>query len=157
MRSAAIRLAMVQDAPAIAAMSQAFIEHGLGWSWQAPRVLAAIRDRATNVAVAQADGPLLGFGIMQYADDSAHLALLAVQPQARHQGLGKRLVLWLEDVARTAGIERLRVEARADNANAIAFYRAQGFQEFARSVGYYSGRIDAVRLEKRLFVKGIGL
>jgi ribosomal protein S18 acetylase RimI-like enzyme len=149
-RGVDIRLARADDAPAIAGMSRAYIEHGLGWSWNAPRVLRAIGDRSTNVAVACKGDEVLGFGIMQYADESAHLALLAVQPTARHQGLGKQLVAWLADVARTAGIQRLAVEARADNPNAIAFYRAQGFEQQARVTGYYSGRIDAVRLQKRL-------
>jgi len=150
MRGVDIRLAVAQDARAIADMSRRDIEHGLGWSWDAPRVLHAIRDRATNVVVASSGESLLGFGIMQYAEETAHLSLLAVVPVARHQGLGKRLVGWLERVARAAGIERLRVEARADNANALAFYQAQGFAELARVPGYYSGRIDAVRLEKSL-------
>lgn len=150
MRGIDIRLARAQDAPAIAGMSRAYIEHGLGWSWDAPRVLRAIRDHATNVAVACRAEDLLAFGIMQYADESAHLALLAVQPTARHQGLGRQVVEWLSNVARTAGIGRLAVEARADNPNAIAFYRAQGFEPVARVPGYYSGRIDAVRLAKRL-------
>ncbi|RZJ25183.1 MAG: GNAT family N-acetyltransferase [Haliea sp.] len=150
MRGVDIRLAVAQDAQAIAEMSRRDIEHGLGWSWDAPRVLRAIGDPATNVAVATRGDTLLGFGIMQYADETAHLSLLAVAPVARHQGLGKRLVGWLEAVARTAGIDRLRVEARADNANALAFYQSQGFAELARVHGYYSGRIDAVRLEKSL-------
>ena len=150
MRGVDIRLAVAQDAQAIADMSRRDIEHGLGWSWDAPRVLRAIGDRATNVAVAARGDTLLGFGIMQYAEETAHLSLLAVAPVARHQGLGKRLVGWLEAVARTSGIERLRVEARADNANALAFYQAQGFTELARVHRYYSGRIDAVRLEKSL-------
>ena len=150
MRGVDIRLARVDDAPAIAGMSRAYIEHGLGWSWDTPRVLGAIRDRGTNVAVAGKGDETLAFGIMQYNEESAHLVLLAVQPVARHQGLGRRLVDWLSDVARTAGITLLKVEARADNPNAIAFYKAQGFRESARVAGYYSGRIDAVRLEKRL-------
>ena len=150
MRGVTLRLALAPDAQAIADMSRRDIEHGLGWSWDAPRVLRAIGDRATNVVVGVAGGSLVGFGIMQYADETAHLSLLAVAPVARHQGLGTRLVGWLEAVARTAGIERLRVEARADNANALAFYRAQGFTELARVHGYYSGRIDAVRLEKKI-------
>ncbi|MEP6823979.1 MAG: GNAT family N-acetyltransferase [Ramlibacter sp.] len=148
--STVIRLAVATDAGPIADLSRSDIELGLGWSWQAPRVLRAIGDRATNVAVACQGGQVVGFGIMQYADETAHLSLLAVHPVARHQGLGKRLLSWLEEVARTAGIQCLRVEARADNPNAIAFYEALGFRELSRVAGYYSGRIDAVRLEKSL-------
>ena len=145
-----IRLALTQDAANIAAMSRAYIEQGLGWSWTEARVLRAIRDAATNVATAQVEGIVLGFGIMQYGDDAAHLSLLAVDPAWRQRGLGAQLVAWLEQPARVAGIERVRVEARADNPRAIDFYRRHGFREFETIAGYYRGEIDAVRLEKKL-------
>jgi [ribosomal protein S18]-alanine N-acetyltransferase len=144
-----IRLALAQDAALIAEMSRDYVEHGLGWSWTTARVLAAVNNQATNVAVT---GALAGFGIMHYGDDSAHLALLAVRPARQRCGLGTLLLEWLETPARVAGIECIRLEARADNPNAIAFYRRQGFQEAGRIAGYYRGTVDAVRLEKRLDV-----
>ena len=78
-----IRLAAPRDARPIAELSRDTIEHGLAWSWTPPRVLRAIRDPAINVVVAQWRDEIAGFGIMQYADDSAHLALLAVHPVQR--------------------------------------------------------------------------
>ena len=99
-----IRLATPADAAGIADMSRDCIEHGLPWSWTAARVLQAIHDPLTNVAVHARRGQLQGFGIMQYGDDDAHLLLLAVSPVARHQGLGRGLTAWLEHTARTAGV-----------------------------------------------------
>jgi [ribosomal protein S18]-alanine N-acetyltransferase len=145
-----IRLASAQDAAMIAEMSRDYIEHGLGWSWTAVRVLAATRDRATNIAVVGEPGTIAAFGIMQYGDDTAHLALLAVRPAQQQRGLGASLICWLEKPALVAGIERVRLEARADNPNALGFYRKQGYREVGRVPGYYRGTVDAVRLEKRL-------
>jgi [ribosomal protein S18]-alanine N-acetyltransferase len=136
----------------IAEMSRDYIEYGLGWSWTPARVLAAVSDRATNVAVLNEQAALAGFGIMHYGDETAHLALLAVRPNQQQRGLGALLMAWLEKPALVAGIERVRLEARADNPNAIGFYRKQGFREAGRIAGYYRGSIDAVRLEKRLGV-----
>jgi ribosomal-protein-alanine N-acetyltransferase len=147
-----IRLATVRDAAMIAEMSRDYIEHGLGWSWTAARVLAAVHDRATNIAVADEAEEIVGFGIMQYGDETAHLSLLAVRPNRQQRGLGARLMAWLEKPALVAGIECIRVEARADNPNAIGFYRKQGYRETGRIAGYYRGAVDAVRLEKRLGV-----
>jgi len=144
-----IRLATAQDAALIAEMSRDYVEHGLGWSWTPARVQAAVSHRATNVAIA---GELVGFGIMHYGDNSAHLALLAVRPALQRRGLGTLLLAWLEKPARVAGIECIRLEARADNPNAIAFYRHQGYREAGRIAGYYRGTLDAVRLEKRFDV-----
>lgn len=147
-----IRLAIAADALAIADMSREYIEHGLGWSWNCARIAAAIADESTNVAVVNLSGGVVAFGIMHYGERTAHLALLAVHPMQRQRGIAARLVAWLEKCADTAGIERIRVEARSDNPVAIAFYRKQGYIQTDRLANYYRGMLDAVRLEKTLRV-----
>jgi len=145
-----IRLATSDEAPAIARMSRDWIEHGLGWSWTAARVSQAIVDASTNVAVLLNEERLEGFGTMQYLDDdAAHLVLLAVSPLLRHQGMGRQLLLWLEQSAQVAGSTVIRLECRADNVNAIAFYLHLGYRQVGTVNGYYEGRVDAVRLLKR--------
>jgi ribosomal protein S18 acetylase RimI-like enzyme len=104
----------------------------------------------SNVAVIRSRDVLIGFGIMQYGDDCAHLALLAVHPGHRNRGLGSGILAWLEKPARVAGIVRIDVEARCDNPLAIEFYRRQGYERCALVSGYYQGRIDAIRLRKSL-------
>ncbi len=131
-------------------MSREFIEQGLPWSWNSARVRHAIADGSSNVVLAAGHDGLLGFGIMQYRETHAHLALLAVQPAYRRQGLGGRLLAWLLEPARELGLLRVLVEARADNALAIAFYERHGFSRRAIIAGYYRGTIDAVRLEHTL-------
>jgi ribosomal-protein-alanine N-acetyltransferase len=145
-----IRLATAADAPAIADMSRQYIESGLGWSWTPARIAAAIADRETNVALIDQPDGVLAFGIMHYAERSAHLALLAVDPAQRRRGIAARLVAWLEKCADTAGIERIRVEARSDNPEALAFYQKLGYVQIDRLARYYRGVLDAVRLEKTL-------
>ena len=146
-----IRLALSSDAPAIAAMSRDFVEHGLSWNWTTRRVLNSLRDTATNIAVACERGSLAGFGVMHYADDEAHLNLLAVQPSHRRKGIGKAIMSWLETSALTAGIGAIYLEARVNNMQARDFYKKLGYVEIARSSGYYSGREDAVRIAKDLW------
>lgn len=151
----AIRLATAADAPGIARMSRDWIEHGLGWSWTAGRIRQAMVDPSTNVAVLVPDTRVQGFGIMQYLqDDAAHLVLLAVAPVLRHQGLGRQLLAWLEATALAAGNTEIRLECRADNVNAIAFYRRLGYRETGRVQGYYEGRVDAVRMARRWSADG---
>jgi [ribosomal protein S18]-alanine N-acetyltransferase len=145
-----IRLATLADARAIAALSRAEIEHGLPWSWTPDRVRRAIRDGATNVAIASERDALVGFGIMNYGDEKAHLSLLAVHPSRRELGVGAQLMDWLEKCAATAGCTRIELEARADNLSALAFYGLRGYERFATVTGYYQGRIDAFRLAKTL-------
>lgn len=148
-----IELATRHDANEIAALSRSEIEHGFRWRWTPPRVAAAITNRQTNVAVARANGKLLGFGIMRYYQDSAHLELFAVRPETRNQGVGSAILCWLEHVAAMAGIAKIKVEARAENTAAIAFYQKQGYVVKTYIEDMYQGIEDGIRLEKVLFKK----
>lgn len=146
----AIRLATEADAVDIAMMSRDYIEHGLPWRWGPSRVAGCVRDAATNVAVIGGPGAVRAFGIMFYADDDAHLLLLAVRTYCQRQGLASALLVWLESVARSAGAKRIRVEARRDNIAARNFYSEHGYHERSISKLMYSGVLDGVKLEKWL-------
>ena len=148
-----LRLATRDDAQLIARLSRDRIEQGLGWSWTAPRVLRSIRDRETNVVVALEASEALGFGIMKYHDDEAHLLLLAVRAVHVRQGVGTALVDWLERSALIAGIGRVSLEARANNAEARAFYQRLGYREIQSLPGYYQGREACVRMARDLWVE----
>jgi len=147
----AIRLATFDDAPRIAEMSRDLIEHGFRWKWTPPSIRNAIRDRATNVAVAPADKGVVGFAIMRYLDDEGHLVLLGVDPAHRHKGVASALMAWHESTALTAGIGTIYIEARASNQGARAFYSKLGYSEVQRVRGYYSGIEDGVRFAKDLW------
>jgi len=151
---APIRFARRHDAPEIARMSRDLIEHGLGWSWTARRVLRSVGDRQRNVIVAPGPaGGIAGFGIMQYLDDEAHLLLLAVDPSWRRRGIGAALVGWLEESALVAGIGQVWLEARVTNHAARAFYAHLGYREVQRIAGYYSGVEASVRMARDLWAQ----
>lgn len=149
-----LRLAVREDAAAIAALSRDRIERGLGWRWTAPRVLRAIADRASNVVVARnpGDARLLGFGIMKYHDDEAHLLLLAVAAAAARRGVGSALLRWLEQSALVAGVGQVYLESRLENHAARAFYACLGYREIQVVPGYYQGQEAAVRLARDLWL-----
>jgi ribosomal protein S18 acetylase RimI-like enzyme len=145
-RAITIRLAEPRDAQAIATMSRDFIESGLGWKYDAARVLRAMRDRETLAvvacegmkgAVASARSAVAGFAIMEFGDERAHLVLLAVRPSHRRLGIGQRMLDWLLGSARVAGMASIHLELRAGNDAARRFYRAMGFYETVLVPGYY--------------------
>jgi ribosomal-protein-alanine N-acetyltransferase len=146
----AIGLARADEAGRIALLSREAIEHGLVWRWTPQRVLRSVRDPQTNAVVARDGGALAGFAIMKYGDEDAHLHLLAVAPVQRRQGVASALLDWLELTARVAGMCRVRVEVRADNAAARALYRKFGFLQARELLGYYQGIDDAIVLIKTL-------
>jgi ribosomal protein S18 acetylase RimI-like enzyme len=145
-----IGLAVPSDAPAIAALSREAIEYGLTPTWAPRRILGSLRNPDTNVVVARDADGLLGFGIMDYGDTSAHLALFAVRRDGRRLGVGSALLGWLEKCARVAGIAVIRAEVRTGNREARAFYGRHGYAEGVILAGYYQGVEDALKLEKNL-------
>jgi ribosomal-protein-alanine N-acetyltransferase len=145
-----IQLALASDANAIAEMSRSLIERGLPWSWQPERVARAIASANTNVAIVREQDTLVGFGIMEYWDEDAHLVLIAVRPARQRQGVGSSILAWLEACSVVAGSKRVRVEARRENVAARSFYNEHGYHEVRLKRRMYSGAADGVHLEKWL-------
>jgi ribosomal-protein-alanine N-acetyltransferase len=149
-----VRLAGQRDAQAIALMSRDLVESGLGWKYDAARVMKAMRDPETLTPLACDRGRIAGFAIMEFGEERAHLVLLAVRPTHRRAGIGRRLVDWLLESARAAGIASVHLELRAGNEAARGFYRAMGFDETIVVPGYYRGREAALRMIRVLRSSG---
>lgn len=145
-----IRLATRADAAEIATMSRDYIEQGLPWTWTEPRVAFSIASKDTNVVVAREAGIIVGFGIMSYPNDDAHLLLFAVRPESRRRGVGSAMLSLLEAVGRELGVRRIRVECRCDNVAARNFYCESGYHELAIHRRMYRGVADGVSLQKWL-------
>jgi [ribosomal protein S18]-alanine N-acetyltransferase len=144
-------LAKASDARHLAVLARDLIEAGLGWAYRPDRIAALIRDRenVTLVARGGATRPL-GFAIMRFGDERAHLILLAVQAAHQRRGVGRKLIEWLVESALVAGMTSIHVELRASNTPAYAFYRSLGFVETIRVPGYYQGRETALRMLRML-------
>lgn len=127
-------------------MSRKLVEYDLPWTWTQSRVRYHMRDRECAVIVARSGRTAVGFAIMQFYDEHAHLNLLAVHPGYQSLGVGRMLVEWLEESARTAGIFLVRLELRAVNEGALNFYERLGYEQTGVSPQYYDGREDAVRM-----------
>ena len=86
---------------------------------------------------------------LQVVADEAHIHNLAVIPEARRHGLGRRLLRLALEIAARRGARAVHLEVRAGNAAARALYRAMGFQEVGKRVSYYSAPVeDAVLLSR---------
>ena len=138
------------DSARLAAMSRRLIESGLDPCWTSERIERQLRSQDSVVLTARAGGHIAGFAIMQYGDDAAHLNLLAVELGQRRRGIARQLVGWLEETARVAGTFAIRLEVRATNAGARAFYGSLGYRETGWVRGYYQGVEDAVRFSRDL-------
>jgi len=145
-----LRPGRIADAAKIAAMSRDLIETGLGWSWDPDRVARAIAHKESFTLLACERERVVGFAIMFFGDEHAHLNLLAVRPSHQRLGIGRRMVEWLTGSACAAGIATIHLELRAANTAARSFYKALGYSESAYVPGYYRGREMALRMTRTL-------
>lgn len=143
-------LADVDDAPRIACLARDLIEAGLGWAYRPNRIRALLCEPDTVTLVARVRGSVVGFAIMRFGDERAHLILLAVDAHHQRRGLARQMLDWLIVSARVAGIASMHVELRESNLAAMRFYRSMRFCETFRVTGYYRGRETAVRMLRML-------
>ncbi|HXV73518.1 MAG TPA: ribosomal protein S18-alanine N-acetyltransferase [Sphingomonadales bacterium] len=87
----------------------------------------------------------VGYILLRVAADEAEILSLAVNPKARKQGLGKKLVMAAIAAVRGRGVEKIFLEVSPANAAALSAYRAAGFQACGVRKAYYrpkSGEIE---------------
>ncbi len=97
---------------------------------------------------------LVGYAVVAYMVDEAHLLNICVHPRVQSEGVGRHLLRHVLATAAHEGMSQLLLEVRASNARAVALYENEGFREIGKRPGYYpaaNGREDA-----RVMVLGFG-
>ena len=110
------------------------------------------RARAATTVAEGSGQTLLGYVIVLFSRASAHARIysIAVAPEARGRGLGRKLLTAAEVQSEQAGCISVRLEVRQDNDVAIGLYTSCGYHQFDRISDYYDDHEQALRLEKTL-------
>ena len=96
--------------------------------WQNPlNALERALPQATSATVAEDAQGLVGYQISTANPFGAHLARLAVRPDAQRRGLGSLLVSDLIRRLRNKNVARLTVNTQSDNLASLALYEKMGF------------------------------
>lgn len=82
-----------------------------------------------TVLVAQDGDEVLGVGVLRVADGEAEILALVTDPNHRHRGVGRQLVLEMARRARAARCTLLRIRVPRREDAAAAFFRALGFDD----------------------------
>lgn len=92
-----------------------------------------------------ANGSVIGYGGIWLVVDEAHVTNVAVSPEHRRQGIGRRLMIELLERAKTAGMTCSTLEVRVSNEPAIKLYEDLGYLRTSLRRNYYpDNREDAV-------------
>jgi ribosomal-protein-alanine acetyltransferase len=125
-------------------------------AWPASAYLAALDPQAAPrrialVAAESESGALGGFLVAALLPPQGELETIAVVPEARRRGVGRRLFAALVEELKTEGVAEVILEVRASNRAARAFYASLGFAETGRRPRYYEHpQEDALLLTLRL-------
>ena len=89
------------------------------------------------VARQKAGGEVVGYVGIWLILDEAHITNIAVHPDFRRKGIGKRLMLAATDYAESQGVDAVTLEVRASNIIAQRLYEKIGFVSVGIRPGYY--------------------
>jgi len=104
--------------------------------------------------VLHAEEKLIGYGVLQYGPEEAHLLNICVDVQYQRRGFALYFLRWLQERAYQQGALTMFLEVRPSNPRAIELYLQNGFNEISRRRDYYDapgGREDAVVMASVLF------
>lgn len=82
--------------------------------------------------------------------DECEILTIAVRPEARRQGLARRLLAQLIADRQAAAVARIFLEVDADNVAAIGLYRSLGFETIGTRADYYGKGRTALRMGLRV-------
>src|SRR5437667_9307576 len=138
------------DAPKLVPLFEAFYGQWFGEPVTSQAVQRRI-DQANGIetlVVAEGDGQILGFASLRLVPslDStpyAELSDLFVARPYRRQGVGRRLLEFIEHLSRERGADRLVLTTGLKNVDAQWFYRAVGFEDQALAMRKSLGNGEA--------------
>jgi ribosomal-protein-alanine N-acetyltransferase len=135
-----------KDIPAIADIeNKSFAD-----PWTEGMLSDTLRFPVYHTFLAEEGGQVCGYGCLILLFEDAELANIAVSPTHRGQGIGKLLMEKMHDYAKTFGAERMLLEVRVSNQNAIGLYEKYGYEKYGLRENYYADGEDAYLMPKSL-------
>lgn len=95
------------------------------------------------------DEPVACGGLQLYSPDTGELKRVYVKPAQRRRGFASRLLLELEDLARSMHFRYCLLETGRNQPEAVALYHKHGY-EAIENFGKYAGSLNSLCFRKRL-------
>ena len=103
---------------------------------------------ARTLFVIELDGQICGFVVCYGCNDYLHLENVAVDPRFQGLGLGRQLIDFVEQQARSAGYGSIQLYTNAKMTENLGLYPRLGYEQFDRRVEngfdrvYFSKKLD---------------
>ncbi|HVS12569.1 MAG TPA: ribosomal protein S18-alanine N-acetyltransferase [Thermoanaerobaculia bacterium] len=135
-----VRLADDDDLEQLAALERRCFDR----PWPAAMLHDELQLAGSRMFLAGAGTLAEGYAILRLLPGAGELLRIGVDPERRRHGLGAALLAAVAEEVRRAGAGELLLEARADNREALSFYRRSGLRETGRRRRYYEDGVDAI-------------
>jgi len=106
--------------------------------WSRLALMGELRNEVAHYLVMEVDGVICGYGGMWLLFEEAHVTNVAIMPEYRQSGRGRRLMLAMMLHAVKRGAEKMTLEVREGNTVAQQLYARLDFQQNGFRSGYYS-------------------
>ena len=143
-----IRPAVAGDLPAVRAVTEAAYQHYIARIAVVPQPMEA--DHAADVAAGRVfvtGQPVNGLVVVEAYEDHLLLDSIAVHPDAQGQGVGRRLLAFVDARARALGLPEVRLYTNALMWENQTIYPKYGYEVVERRV---EGSYDRLDYRKRL-------
>lgn len=117
--------------------------------WSQNAVLETISNPQTICLLAEKAGKAVGYLFAYLAGDEAEIARIAVTEGQKRHGVGKKLLMFLEETCKKKQVKRLLLDVRESNQEARAFYKKMAFQEDGVRKGFYQSPAEDAILMSR--------
>jgi GNAT superfamily N-acetyltransferase len=130
-----LRRAVSADARAVRALTRAAYAKWAALIGREPTPMTANYERAVGehiIDLWEEDGQLLA--LIEVIPAAAHLLIenIAVRPDQQRKGIGSKLLLHAEGLARSLGFDETRLYTNAAFDSNLSFYSRRGYEEFCR-------------------------
>ena len=113
------------------------IDRGSRRAWTREALAEEFAHDPPTLLVLRSSGDPVAFVVARFHVPDMDIVNLAVAPDRRGRGLGRRLLCALLDQAASSGVQSVFLEVREGNEEARRLYRSAGFRETQRRPGFY--------------------
>jgi ribosomal-protein-alanine N-acetyltransferase len=100
--------------------------------------------------IAEAAPGIVGYAALEFREATCEIISIAITPDSRGKGYGRRLLECCLDAARKRNAARVLLTVRESNVEAIRLYRLYGFTRRGRLDEYYPDDETGIRMGRAL-------
>ncbi|MCX7965892.1 MAG: ribosomal protein S18-alanine N-acetyltransferase [Syntrophorhabdaceae bacterium] len=106
--------------------------------WTKTMFLESLSSEIYKNLVIEENAEIIGYIMLYYVMDEAHITNFAIKPSFRRKGYGAKLLSYVIDYFKEKGVVEFFLEVRESNKAAINLYRKFGFEIVGKRRRYYS-------------------